>query len=63
MVTDTQHLPAPAQSHDEYEETIYGIDGVSTWTVDGNKSRSGLGRRYAFREAPFTGSITTEARI
>ena len=29
-----QRLPAPAHSHDHYEETIYGIDGVLTWTVD-----------------------------
>lgn len=26
---------APAHSHGHYEETIYGIDGVLTWTVDG----------------------------
>lgn len=26
---------APAHSHDHYEETIYRIDGVLTWTVDG----------------------------
>ncbi|HZJ30963.1 MAG TPA: cupin domain-containing protein [Vicinamibacterales bacterium] len=30
-----QRLPAPAHSHDHYEETIYGLDGVLTWTVDG----------------------------
>jgi quercetin dioxygenase-like cupin family protein len=28
-------LPGPAHSHDHYEETIYGIDGVLTWTVNG----------------------------
>jgi quercetin dioxygenase-like cupin family protein len=28
-------LPAPPHSHDGYEETIYGVAGVSTWTVDG----------------------------
>ena len=28
-------LMAPAHSHNHYEETIYGIDGVLTWTVDG----------------------------
>jgi quercetin dioxygenase-like cupin family protein len=27
-------LPAP-HSHDGYEETIYGLTGMSTWTVDG----------------------------
>ena len=35
MVPGAQRLPAPAHSHDHYEETIYGIDGVLTWTVDG----------------------------
>jgi len=30
-----QRLPAPAHSHDHYEETIYGLSGVLTWTVDG----------------------------
>jgi quercetin dioxygenase-like cupin family protein len=30
-----QRLAAPAHSHDHYEETIYGISGVLTWTVDG----------------------------
>lgn len=29
-----QRLAAPAHSHDHYEETIYGIDGVLTWTVN-----------------------------
>ncbi|HVN93774.1 MAG TPA: cupin domain-containing protein [Terracidiphilus sp.] len=28
-------LMAPAHSHDHYEETIYGIEGVLTWTVNG----------------------------
>ena len=37
MVPAAQRLPAPAHSHDHYEETIYGIDGVLTWTVDGNQ--------------------------
>jgi quercetin dioxygenase-like cupin family protein len=34
MVPGGQRLTAPAHSHDHYEETIYGIDGVLTWTVD-----------------------------
>jgi len=34
-VPGTQRLAAPAHSHDGFEETIYGIDGVLTWTVDG----------------------------
>src|SRR5215472_14486708 len=28
-------LPAPAHSHDAFEETIYGLEGISIWTVDG----------------------------
>jgi quercetin dioxygenase-like cupin family protein len=35
MVPGGQRLAAPAHSHDHYEETIYGITGVLTWTVDG----------------------------
>jgi len=35
LVPAAQPLPAPAHSHDHYEETIYGIDGVLTWTVGG----------------------------
>ena len=30
-----------AHSHDGYEETIYGIEGVLTWTVDGRASDVG----------------------
>jgi quercetin dioxygenase-like cupin family protein len=35
MVPGAQRLMAPAHSHDHYEETIYGLAGVLTWTVDG----------------------------
>ena len=34
-VPAAQRLAAPAHSHDHYEETVYGIAGVLTWTVDG----------------------------
>ena len=34
-VPTAQRLAAPAHSHDHYEETIYGIEGVLTWTVNG----------------------------
>ena len=36
-VPGAQRLLAPAHSHDHYEETIYGIDGGLTWTVDGRQ--------------------------
>ena len=39
-----QRLLAPAHSHDHYEETIYGIDGVLTWTVDGRPIEVGPGQ-------------------
>ena len=35
---------APAHSHDHYEETIYGVEGVSTWTVDGKPIDVGPGQ-------------------
>ena len=37
VVPGARRLPAPAHSHDHFEETIYGIDGVLTWTVDGKQ--------------------------
>ena len=37
-------LPAPAHSHDHYEETIYGIAGVLTWTVNGRAIDVGPGQ-------------------
>jgi quercetin dioxygenase-like cupin family protein len=44
IVPAGQRLMAPAHSHDKYEETIYGIEGVSTWTVDGNLIDVGPGK-------------------
>jgi quercetin dioxygenase-like cupin family protein len=34
---------AAAHSHDGYEETIYGLDGVLTWTVEGTSVDVGPG--------------------
>ncbi len=42
-VPGAQRLTAPAHSHDHYEETIYGIEGVLTWTVDGKQIDVGPG--------------------
>jgi len=39
-----QRLPAPAHSHNHYEETIYGLSGVLTWTVDGKTFEVGPGQ-------------------
>src|SRR5215210_5362032 len=35
-------VPA-AHSHDGYEETIYGNEGVLTWTLDGRQTAAGPG--------------------
>jgi len=43
-VAGSQRLPAPAHSHDHYEETIYGTEGVLTWTVDGTPIEVGPGQ-------------------
>jgi len=43
-VPGAQRLAGPAHSHDHYEETIYGIDGVLTWTVDGTPIEVGPGQ-------------------
>jgi quercetin dioxygenase-like cupin family protein len=44
MVPGGQRLAAPAHSHDHYEETIYGIDGVLSWTVNGKQIDVGPGQ-------------------
>src|SRR5579872_5481164 len=44
VVPGAQRLTAPAHSHDHYEETIYGIDGILTWTVDGKQIDVGPGQ-------------------
>lgn len=44
FVPGGQRLMAPAHSHDHYEETIYGVEGVLTWTVDGTVIDVGPGQ-------------------
>jgi quercetin dioxygenase-like cupin family protein len=43
-VPGAQRLAAPAHSHEHYEETIYGIEGVLSWTVDGTRIDVGPGQ-------------------
>ena len=38
----SSRMPAP-HSHDGFEETIYGLEGVTTWTVDGETIEIGPG--------------------
>jgi len=35
-------MPTP-HSHDSFEETIYGLEGVTTWTIDGETTEIGPG--------------------
>lgn len=44
LVPAAERLTAPAHSHDHYEETVYGIAGVLTWTVDGTLFDVGPGQ-------------------
>ena len=41
-VPANSRMPAP-HSHDAFEETIYGLEGVSTWTIDGETIEIGPG--------------------
>jgi quercetin dioxygenase-like cupin family protein len=41
-VPANSRMPAP-HSHDAFEETVYGLEGVSTWTIDGETVEIGPG--------------------
>jgi quercetin dioxygenase-like cupin family protein len=41
-------MPAP-HSHDGFEETIYGLEGVTTWTLDGETVEIGRGEAICIR--------------
>ena len=43
-VPSAKRLAAPAHSHDHYEETVYGVAGVLTWMVDGERIDVGPGQ-------------------
>jgi quercetin dioxygenase-like cupin family protein len=38
-----------AHSHDDYEETIYGLEGILTWTIDGKPTEIGPGEAVCIR--------------
>jgi quercetin dioxygenase-like cupin family protein len=42
-------LPAPTHYHDAYEETVYGLEGVLTWTVDGHPIELSKGESLCVR--------------
>lgn len=39
-----QKLAAPAHKNDAFEEVLYGVEGVLTWTVDGTAIEVGPGQ-------------------
>ena len=44
LVPAGQKLAAPAHMNDAYEEILYGVEGVLTWTVDGTPIGVGPGQ-------------------
>jgi quercetin dioxygenase-like cupin family protein len=44
LVPAGQKLQAPSHKNDAYEETLYGIKGVVTWTIDGKPFEVGPGK-------------------
>ena len=45
FVPAASRMPAP-HSHDAFEETIYGLEGVTSWTVDGRAVEIGVGDAF-----------------
>src|SRR3954462_3617280 len=47
-------MPVP-HSHDGFEETIYGVEGVTSWTVDGRAVEIGVGDALCVRRGAVHG--------
>jgi quercetin dioxygenase-like cupin family protein len=47
-------MPAP-HSHDGFEETIYGLEGTTTWTIDGEPVDVGPGEGVCVRRGQIHG--------
>jgi quercetin dioxygenase-like cupin family protein len=57
---------AAAHSHDGYEETIYGLEGILTWTIEGTQTEIGPGQalcipRGAVHQFDNTGDLDAKA--
>jgi quercetin dioxygenase-like cupin family protein len=55
-VPPSVRMPAP-HSHDAFEETIYGLEGVSTWTIDGRVREVGPGEAVCIRRGAVHGFV------
>ena len=51
-------VPAP-HSHDAFEETIYGLDGVCSWTVNGRSYEIGAGDALCITRGAIHGFANT----
>ena len=61
-----QRLTAPAHSHDSFEETIYGVTGVLTWTVNGKPIDVGPGHALCIPRGAihrFDNNTSQEAKV
>ena len=54
MVPAEAKVPVP-HSHDGFEETIYGLEGVCTWTIDGEAVELGPGEALCIRRGQVHG--------
>jgi quercetin dioxygenase-like cupin family protein len=55
-VPPTVQVAAP-HSHDAFEETIYGLEGVSTWTIDGAEREIAPGDAVCIRRGQVHGFV------
>jgi quercetin dioxygenase-like cupin family protein len=53
-VPANSRMPAP-HSHDGFEETIYGLEGTTTWTIDGKTVDVGPGQAVCVRRGQIHG--------
>jgi quercetin dioxygenase-like cupin family protein len=53
-IPGNSRMPAP-HSHDGFEETIYGLEGTTTWTIDGETVDVGPGEAVCLRRGQIHG--------
>ena len=53
-VPANSRMPAP-HSHDGFEETIYGLEGATTWTIDGESMEIGPGQAVCIQRGQMHG--------
>jgi quercetin dioxygenase-like cupin family protein len=53
-VPANSRMPAP-HSHDGFEETIYGVEGATTWTIDGRTVEVGPGQAVCVQRGQIHG--------